>query len=411
MRQTLRTFATNPVLLVWAGGIVLGLAMGSRHVQGLFLLPMSTDRHWTREVFSFAIALQALIWGIMQPVTGALTDRFGSAWIIVIGCVTYAVGLFLQAGAETGPGLAFGQGGVIGIALTATTFATIYGALSKLASPATRTQTLGVAGAVGGMIQFVLVPLTQKTIAADGWQSCLHAVAWAFIIIAPLGFVLNDRPVGAITVPTKSFKALLLSVKSALRHRGFWLLNAGFVSCGFQLAFLGVHLPAYLRDKGMNDNVAVVALAIIAFFNAVGTYACGRLGDIYRCKYVLAAVYAIRTLSMVVFLVLPVSPWSVYAFAAVMGATWLGTVPLTSGVLSRIFGVGAIATLFGLVFLGHQLGGFFGAWLAGYLYDLTHSYDAIWAISIGLCVASVLLNIPINDLPISERKPALGALA
>ena len=385
--------------LLLCAGAVLGLAMGTRHVQGLFMLPMLADRGWGREAFAFAAGLQTLVWGLLQPFTGWIADRYGTARVIASGCVLYAAGLMVEAFAASTGVLSAGVGLVIGTALSATTFATVYGGLARMVAPDRRGLAQGLAGGIGGFVQFLLVPAAQWGIGHLGWAQALQGLAVLAVACALAGLRIDDRA-GSPAAAASSAGA---AMHGALRHSGFWLLNLGFISCGFQLAFLGVHLPAYLRDAGLGTAAGVNAIALIALANALGTYACGKLGDLYRRKYLLSALYAVRTLAMLAFVALPLTSASLYLFALVMGLTWLGTVPLTSGVLAQIFGVRYIGTLFGLVFLGHQLGGFFGAWLGGRVYDATHSYAAMWAISIALGVASVLLNLPIRDRPIEAR--------
>lgn len=384
-------------LLVGSAGIVLGLAMGIRQVQGLFMLPMLEATGWSRGVFSFAFGLQVLVWGLVQPVTGTLADRFGTRFVIAGGCLLYGLGLFVQATAHTPSIMVAGAGVMTGLALTATTFSTVYAGLARLFPVERRGWAQGIAGAIGGFMQFVLVPLSQMGISSIGWSPTLQAFAALVILSVAAALYIDDRRASQAQPAGAKQAALMPAIRQALSHRGFWLLNLGFVSCGFQLAFLGVHLPAYLKDAGMPANVAVMAIAIIALANAIGTYVCGRLGDFYRRKYLLSIVYTIRTAAMIAFVSTPLSATSVYIFALVMGSTWLGTVPLTSGVLAQIFGVRYLSTLFGLVFLGHQLGGFFGSWLGGVVYDSTHSYSLMWAIAVALGVASVLFNLPIND--------------
>lgn len=396
-----------PLLL--CAGAVLGLALGTRHVQGLFMLPMLGDRGWGRETFAFAAGLQTLVWGLMQPLTGWVADRFGTARVIAVGCLLYAAGLAIESIAASPGALSFGAGIVIGAALSATTFATVYGGLARIVAPDKRGLAQGLAGGIGGIVQFLLVPLAQWGIAEAGWVQALQGLAVLAVACALAGRTIDDRRAAPGTSPARAPVSARPAIRAALGHSGFWLLNLGFISCGFQLAFLGVHLPAYLRDAGMPVRAGVDAIALIALANAVGTFACGKLGDLYRRKYLLSGLYAVRTLAMVAFVLVPLTPASLYVFALVMGATWLGTVPLTSGVLAQIFGVRFLGTLFGLVFLGHQLGGFFGAWLGGSVYDTTQSYAWMWAISIALGVASVLLNLPIRDRSIERQLEAAAA--
>lgn len=366
------------------------------------MLPLLGEHGWGREAFSFALGLQTLVWGIVQPLTGWLADRYGTRHAIVLGCMAYAGGLAVEALAPTTTALALGAGVIVGVGMTATTFSVVYGALSRLVEAGSRGTAQGIAGAIGGVVQFVLVPLAQAGIDSLGWSRTLQAVAACVALASVSAWVLDDRS-GAAPRGSEDAPRAGAVIAAAGRHGGFWLLNLGFVACGFQLAFLATHLPAYLRDSGLGTQAGVNAIAIIALANAAGTYVCGRLGDIYRSKYVLSALYAVRTLSMVAFLALPLGPGSLYGFALAIGATWLGTVPLTLGVLTQIFGVRYIGMLFGLVFLGHQVGGFLGAWLGGVLYDRTQSYSWMWAISVALGIVSVVLNLPIADRSIEHR--------
>jgi MFS family permease len=393
---------------VACAGMVLGLALGSRHVQGLFMLPMILDHGWGRQAFSFAIGVQVLVWGVLQPLTGMLADKFGTARVIAAGCAMYALGLFVESIAPTPAMLTVGAGVIIGVALTATSFAAVYGGLARIFAPEKRGWAQGVAGAIGGFVQFLLVPLGQWGISTHGWSATLQMLALFGVLAIGAALVVDDRRGANANRPAPSQSAKS-AMAQALGHRGFWLLNLGFVSCGFQLAFLGVHLPAYLLDRGLATSTGVMAIAIIALSNAIGTYLCGYLGDLYRRKYVLSIVYAARTAAMGLFLLLPLSPATVYLFAFVMGFTWLGTVPLTNGIVAQIFGVRYLGTLFGLVFLGHQLGGFAGSWLGGVIFDATRSYDWMWIISIALGLASVALNLPIDDKSVERRDTLVPA--
>ena len=385
--------APLPWPLLLCAAAVMGMALGTRHVQGLFMLPLLSERGWGRESFALAQGLQTLVWGAFQPLTGWLADRFGAARVIATGCVVYAAGLLLEATATSPAQLALGAGVLTGLGLTATTFATLYSALSRAVEPEQRGAALGWAGGLAGFFQFLLVPLAHSGIAAWGWSASLQALAAMALGCALAGWQVRDRPADA-TAQDQPLGALL---RTALRQRDFWLLNAGFMACGFQLAFLGVHLPAYLRDAGLAPQAAVQAMALIALANAIGVYYAGRLGERYRRTHLLSGLYALRTLAMLLFVSLPLSLGSLYVFAWVMGLTWLGTVPLTSGVLAQLFGVRYLGTLFGLVFLGHQLGGFLGAWLGGRLFDASGTYTGMWVIAIGLGLASTLLNLPIRE--------------
>lgn len=383
-------------LLVIAGGIVMGAALGVRNVQGLFLMPVTLDRGWSREAFGLALALQNLLWGVAQPFTGMIADRFGSARVIFVGAVLYALGLLVMAYAATTGVYTLGTGVLVGVALSGTAFGAVYGALSRLFAADKRGWALGVAGTIGGLGQFCMVPLAQGMIGGLGWVSAIVVLAIVMLATAPLAGWLRDRPVtrGAEGGHDQTIRA---AMAEALSHRGFWLLNLGFLACGFQLAFIAAHMPAYLLDKGMTAREASIALATIALANTIGTFLCGYAGGFLRRKYLLAGIYFIRSAAMALFVLLPLTQASLYVFSFVMGLIWLGTVPLTNGVVSQVFGVRYITTLFGLVFFGHQLGSFFGVWLGGVVYDTTRSYDLLWYGSIALGVIAGLLHLPIND--------------
>jgi MFS family permease len=392
----------SPLTVVVCGGIVIGLAMGVRHVQGLFMLPLTAARGWGREEFAFALALQNLVWGLAQPLTGMLADRWGARRVLAAGCLLYGAGLALMAHAASGTQLALSGGLLIGLALAGTTFGVVYGAISRLVPPQRRSWALGMAGAIGGVGQFALVPAAQGLIDGIGYAAALGVLALVLAMALPLAIPLDDRAEHA-DGPAQSMRQ---AIGEALAHRGFWLLNLGFLACGFQLAFLGAHFPAYLLDRGFPARTGVAALAIVALANVAGTYAWGQLGSQYRRKHLLAYLYLVRAGAMLAFVLLPLSSASVYLFAFVMGLTWLGTVPLTNGLVSQVFGVQYIGTLFGFVFIGHQLGGFLGVWLGGIVFDATHSYDLLWlaAILVGLLAAA--LHWPIDDRAVARLRMA-----
>ena len=391
----------HPVTMVVAGGLVMGLALGVRHAQGIFLVPVTLEQGWSRETFGFAIAVQNLMWGLAQPFTGMIADRFGARRVIAAGLALYGVGLFAMANAASPMAFTLSAGVCIGIALSATSFGVVYGALSRLMPPARRNWALGLAGAVGGLGQFFLVPTAQGLIDSLGWAGALLALALLCALLLPCAWPLDDQP-GQAGMHEQSLRAALAE---AFRHRGFWLLNLGFLACGFQLAFIAAHLPAYLQDKGLPAGTAVAGLAVIALSNVVGTYLCGLLGGRFRRKYLLCGIYLLRSAAMALFVLLPLSSGSLYLFCAVMGLVWLGTVPLTNGLVAQVFGLRYLTTLFGFVFFGHQLGAFFGVWLGGYVFDVTRSYDLIWGVGIALGVMAAALHYPINDREILRPGP------
>ncbi|ACR28820.1 MFS transporter [Burkholderia glumae] len=395
-------------LLVIAGGVVMGGALGVRSVQGLFQVPVTLDHGWSREAFGLAFALQNLIWGISQPFTGMIADRFGSARVIFAGSVLYALGLAVMALAASTGAYTLGTGVMVGIALSGTAFGAVYGALSRLFPPEHRSWALGVSGTIGGLGQFVMVPLAQGMIDSFGWVRATFVLAAVMLAVAPLAAWLRDRPLarGAEGGDPQTIRA---AVREALTHRGFWLLNIGFFACGFQLAFVAAHLPAYLLDHGMSARQASVSLAVIALANTVGTFLCGYAGGLWRRKYLLAGIYFTRVIAMALFVLLPLTPASLYVFSFVTGLIWLGTVPLTSGVVSQVFGVRYIATLFGFVFFGHQLGSFFGVWIGSLVYDAVHSYLPLWYGSMALGVVAGLVHLPINDRSVARLAAAPAA--
>jgi MFS family permease len=391
-------------LIVLAAGAVMGAALGIRHVQGLFLQPVTLDQGWSREVFGFTLALQNLVWGLAQPFTGMIADRFGSMKVILPGMLLYALGLFATAHSSSAAEFMLGNGFLIGIALSGTAFGAVYGALSRIFPAEQRSWALGVAGSLGGLGQFCMVPFAQNLLDDMGWTSVLMILCVVMLLMSPLAFWLRDGD-GTIRWPEEGELTMGEAIREACAHRGFWLLNLGFLACGFQLAFIAGHMPAYLMDKGMGPREAGIALAIISLANIIGTYLSGYLGGLMRRKYLLSGIYIVRSAAMILFVALPVSEVTVYAFSFVMGLIWLGTVPLTNGLVSQIFGVRYITTLFGIVFFGHQLGAFLGVWLGGYVFDLTGSYDLLWFGSIALGLAAAALHMPINDANVVRGEP------
>jgi MFS family permease len=385
----------TPLAIVVCGGAIMGLSLGMRHVQGLFLLPMTVDRGWSREDFALALALQNLVWGLLMPFAGMVADKFGSAKVLLGGCLMYAAGLYLMAYSTSGLELLLTCGVMIGAGLSATSFGTVYGALSRLVIPERRGWALGLAGAVGGLGQFAMVPAAQIFISDFGWLIALVIMAGMMLAASSLS--------GALAEPTNLPRAgqkeqsLREALAEAFAHKGFWLLNLGFLACGFQLAFIAGHLPAYLMDKGMSGRSAVIALSLIALANIAGTYYSGILGMKYRRKHLLAYNYLARSVAIGAFTILPLSEWTLYGFSIVMGLLWLGTAPLTNGLVSQVFGVKYLTTLFGFVFVGHQLGGFMGVWLGGMVFDATGAYDLVWLGAIALGLIAAALHLPIDD--------------
>jgi predicted MFS family arabinose efflux permease len=401
-----QTLSTTQVLL--CGALIVTLSMGIRHGFGLWLAPMTMAHGWTRETFAFALAVQNLAWGLAGPFAGMLADRFGAWRVLIGGGLLYALGLVLMALSTSGLAFTGSAGLLLGLAQSGTTYAVIYGVIGRNVDPSRRSWAMGVAAAAGSFGQFLMVPVETFLISHAGWQQALFLLGAAALAILPLANFLRepDRTVtGANAAPEQSVGAAL---REALRHPSFLLLTAGYFVCGFQVVFIGVHMPSFLKDQGLTPEVATTALALIGLFNVFGTYTSGSLGQRWPKRHILAAIYLLRSIAIVLFLAVPISPTSVYLFSAVMGFLWLSTVPPTNAVVAQMFGVRYLSMLGGIVFLSHQLGSFLGVWLGGRLYDLTGSYQIVWWISIALGVMAAAVNLPIRETAVA--RPA-GAAA
>ena len=385
------------------GAAVVTLSMGIRHGFGLWLQPVTMDRGWTRETFAFAIAIQNLAWGLAGPFAGALADRFGAMRVLMAGSLLYGLGLVGMGLATSGLAFTGSAGLLLGMAQSGTTYAVIYGVIGRNVAPEKRSWAMGVTAAAGSFGQFLMVPVENWLIGSFGWQSALFILGCLALAIIPLAVGLKEPPQQALKGPQQSMAE---AVREALGHRGFLLLMAGYFVCGFQVVFIGIHMPSYLKDHGLTPNVATTALALIGLFNVIGTYAAGSLGTWLPKTYILSAIYALRSVAIVVFLTVPLTPWSVYIFASVMGVLWLSTVPPTNAVVAQIFGVKYLSMLGGIVFVGHQIGSFMGVWLGGKLYDATGSYDVVWWIAVALGVIAALINLPVNEQPIVRPSAA-----
>jgi len=390
------------------GALIVTLSMGVRHGFGLWLQPITQDQGWTRQAFSLALAIQNLSWGIVGVFAGMLADKFGALKVMVAGAVFYALGLAGMALAHTPLMFALTAGVLIGAAQAGTTYAVIYGVIGRQIPAERRSWAMGVAAAAGSFGQFLMVPVEGQLIARLGWQTALLALAAMALLIIPLAFSLREPRLAAAS--GQRDQTILQAVQEAFRYPSFMMLMAGYFVCGFQLAFIGIHMPSYLRDKGLSPEIASYALALIGLFNIFGTYTAGVLGARLAKRKLLAAIYLSRAAAIALFLLVPLSPLSVYAFAAAMGFLWLSTVPLTSGIVAQIFGVAHLSMLGGFVFLSHQVGSFLGVWLGGRLYDATGSYDIVWWIAIALGVFAALVNLPVRETPIL-RAPEAAAVA
>ena len=386
------------------GAAIVTLSMGIRHGFGLWMQPITMERGWTRENFAFALAVQNLVWGLAGPFAGMVADRFGAWRVLIAGSLFYSGGLVLMAYAQTVAGFTGSAGLVLGMAQAGTTYAIVFGVVGRNVAPERRSWAMGVTAAAGSFGQFLMVPVENWLIGGLGWQTALVVLGCAALAIVPFSFGLKEKALDAHTGVQASIGQ---AVREAFAYPSFLLLTAGYFVCGFQVVFIGVHLPSYLKDNGLGPEVAAYALALIGLFNVFGTYIAGSLGERLPKRYILAAIYMLRAVAIAVFVLAPLTPASVYVFASVIGFLWLSTVPPTNAIVAQIFGVKYLSMLSGFVFLSHQIGSFVGVWLGGKLYDTTGSYDLVWWIAVALGVFAALINLPVREAAIA--RPALAA--
>jgi MFS family permease len=396
----------TPLTVLIAATVVISLSVGIRATMGLFLRPMTLDLGWGRETFAIAIALQNLMWGVAGLFSGMLADRFGAGRVIALGALGYALGLVMMSLSRTPLGFTLGVGLFNGIGISACSFGVVLGAISRSVPEEKRSMALGIASAGGSVGQFVMLPLGQAFIDVQGWSHALISLAVFSLFMAPLAMLLTGR---AALAPGATKARPWQAFGQALGFRQYWLMFAGFFVCGFHVAFIATHLPAYLVDNRISAGMAATALALIGFFNILGSFFFGAVGGRFSKKKSLAALYLARSAAITAFVLLPISNVTVLLFASAMGFLWLGTVPLTSGLVGQIFGAGYLSTLFGFVFLGHQIGSFLGVWLAGWVFDTTGSYASIWYASIALGVFAAVVHWPIQENPLDLNvAPALA---
>ena len=391
--------------ILLCGGAIVTLSMGIRHGFGLWLQPITQEMGWTRENFSLAIAVQNLSWGILGIFVGMLADRIGAFKVLIGGSVLYALGLVGMALSPSSTVFLLTAGVLIGAAQAGTTYAVIYGVLGRQISAERRSWAMGVAAAAGSFGQFFMVPVEGKLIAQFGWSNALLILALFALLIAALAFGLREPGFGGST-PIKREQTVGQALREAWTYPSFLLLMAGYFVCGFQVMFIGVHMPSYLKDFGMAPHVASYSLALVGLFNIFGTYLAGNLGQKLPKRYLLSGIYGLRSVATVAFLLAPLSPWSVYAFCAAMGFLWLSTVPLTNATIAQIFGVQHLSMLGGFVFCSHQVGSFLGVWLGGYLYDRNGNYDMVWYLAIALGIFAAVVNLPVREAAIVRRAPS-----
>ncbi|MEM6385438.1 MAG: MFS transporter [Pseudomonadota bacterium] len=384
------------------GALILLISLGVRHAFGLFLQPVSMEQGWGRETFAFAIAIQNLVWGASQPFAGMVADRYGAKPVVALGALLYGAGVWSMSVVGGEAAFVLGAGVLIGLGLSGTTFPVIFGAISRLVAPEQRSMAMGITMAVGSFGQFALLPISLSLIVGLDWQGALVALSVLAFLMLPLGFGIRSVPAPVATADEDvSFTQAL---RDAFAERDFWLLSLGFFACGFQVVFIAVHLPAYLADEGIGSGVATTVLALIGLFNIAGAYLAGLLGGKHRKPMLLSWIYLARGLLIAAFVVFPLSPATAYLFGATMGLFWLSTVPLTNGTVAAVFGLKHMSMLAGIVFFAHQLGSFAGGWLGGWLYDRTGSYDLAWGIAVGLSLVAAILNWPITERSLNERR-------
>jgi MFS family permease len=398
----------TPLVLIICGSLIAMISFGPRSSLGFFLTPLSQANHWGRDVFALAVAIQNLLWGIGQPFAGAIADRFGAPRVLAIGSILYALGLVVMAHATTQVTLTLSAGVLIGFGLSGCAFTIVVGALGKLVPENWRSTAFGFGTAAGSFGQFLYSPLAVALMDAYSWQTALLVFAGLLLLILPLSIVLSAPRGSAANVSSVPVaqQSLRQALGEAFRHRSYVLLVLGFFTCGFQLAFVTVHLPSYLLDRGLSAEVGGWTLATIGLFNIVGSLTSGYLGNRMPKRYILSIIYFSRAIAIVVFITLPPSTVATLIFGAVTGLLWLSTIPPTSGLVAVMFGTRWLSMLFGFTFFSHQVGGFLGVWLGGFVFDHYGSYNPIWWLSVFFGVMSAIINLPIVEQPVGRLAPA-----
>ncbi len=397
--------SAKAIITLVCAGLIIFLSMGTRQSFGLFLAPMSADLGFGREVFALALAIQSLMSGLLQPVTGAIADKFGAKRVALIGGLLYIGGLLLTAFADSAWDLYAGTGFMIGLAGTGTTFAVVLGAIGRLVPAEKRSLALGAGSAAASMGQLVIAPMSQGMIGNFGWSMSLVLLAVMIGAIVPLSAALTGKPdkTTFADLPDQTLKQALCEAGA---HSGYRLLTVAYFVCGFQVVFIAVHFPAFLGDRGLPADLAATAIGLIGLFNIFGTIGFGWLGGRYSKKFLLSGIYFTRSVTFTIFLIAPITETTVLIFAGVIGILWLSTVPLTGGLVAQVFGVRYMTTLFGICFLSHQIGSFMGSWLGGLVFDTTGSYDLMWIFIIVSGLIATLMHLPIRDKPIPRTAPS-----
>jgi len=396
------------LLLIVVSGVIISLCMGLRQSLGLFMRPMTVDLGISAATFGFSIALQNIVWGLSQPFVGAAADRYGARPVLVVTALVYAAGLLLMGFSSLFPGALEVAGFLAGVGTAGTGFGVLIGTVSRATAPEKRSQTVGLVAAAGSLGTLVMAPLGQHLINAFGWQAALMAFAVIAASMAVLSLAIREPAVSHGGSPQAKLN-VGEAVREAMAHRGYLFMTLAFFACGFQLVFITTHLPSYLQICGVAPGVGASALALIGLFNTVGTYMFGLLGARYSQKHLLALIYLLRTLFIVIFLLVPVSAASTLVFAAAMGFLWLGVAPLVTGIIGRMFGLTHFNTLYGVVFLSHQVGSFFGAWMGGVVFDRFGNYNFGWGALIAIGLTAFTLQWLMDERP--PREPRRGPQA
>ncbi len=396
----------TPAVVIACGGLMMTIVLGIRHDFGLYLQPITLDLGISRETFSFAIALQNLIYGFAQPLTGMIADKFGAARVMAGGTILYALGLALMAHSTTGMELNLSAGLIVGIAMGCCGFSTVYGVIGRTVAPEKRSTAMGIVGATGSLGQFLMLPYGQVLINHLGWQQALLILALTVLVLLPLSTALVEEKTAQAKASFK--QSIPAALREAFSHRGFVLICLAYTVCGFQLLFVSVHFPAYLIDQKMTPTTGMLALALIGLFNTFGSYTWGWLGGHYTKKYLLATLYFTRAMVVMAFILAPLSPMSVYLFSAALGFLWLGTAPITSALIAQIFGPRYLSTLTGCAFMFHQVGSFLGVWIGGRIFDASGSYTLMWWIIIAAGFGAALFTLPVDErqIPRAATAPA-----
>jgi MFS family permease len=392
----------TPLVIIICGCLIGMLTFGPRSTFGFFLQPMSKEFSWGRDVFGLAVAIQNLLWGLGQPISGAIADRFGTVRVMCAGALLYAAGLFMMCYAATPLSLDIGAGVLIGFGLSGCSFNLVLSAFGKLLPAEWRSIALGAGTAAGSFGQFVFAPFGVALIDNFGWQQALAVFALLMLLVLPLSLALATRDVQSSDIPSQERQSFRQALAEAFGHRSYVLLVLGFFTCGFQLAFITVHLPAYLVDRGIPVTTGGWVVAAIGLFNIVGSLSVGWLQTRLPKRYILSTIYFVRALSIVAFISFPITTFSAIAFGVVTGLTWLSTVPPTSSLVALMFGARWLATLYGFAFFSHQVGGFLGVWLGSIVFEQYGSYTPIWWLSVLFGVLSALINLPIVEAPVAR---------